>query len=189
MAVEGPGVGIGDFSCPEGLFSFRSPTRNRVEFSFLPFPADALSHWNGPDAIPNDWDDGSLPASLPHDLITFWRAEIAYELNRSQAEIWTWANGILAAVWIGYGGNGSDVKAKAWTAFNVCQIFGGAYHWVKRQLGFSTLIVVAALVSAGCDSGCVTPPPPWKTTYADPVVWVEDGVVTTNAPPVNLQAE
>ena len=52
IVIEGPGVGIGNFKSPDGLFSFFSPSINRIEFKIIEFPSDEHSWWNGPDGIP-----------------------------------------------------------------------------------------------------------------------------------------
>ena len=183
FCTEGPGVGIGDFESPDHRFRMRSPNINRVDFSFSVFPADAASWWNGPDFLPNDIPGGALPSSLPHDAICKFIKQIADELGISEDEVWVWATGILASVWEAYGGDGIQTKAEVYAAYNAIRPSRRIYRWFKRRLGFASLMFVAALASAGCDSGCFTPPPPWRTTVADPVVWVEAGVVSTNAPP------
>ena len=182
IVVEGPGVGIGNFEAPDGLFSITSPTINRVELDHLPFPADEFSQWNGPDGLPNTWKGGVLPASLPHDKICTWIKEIAAKLGLTEDEVWVWASGILSTVWEFYGGSTPQAKTESWFAYYITRNVRRPYKWIKRRLGFSSILILA-LVSTGC-SGCLDPRPDWHVTHADPVISVEAGIVTTNTPPV-----
>ena len=187
MTVEGTGVGIGDFQSPDHLFKFLSPTQNRVDFSFEPFPADENSWWNGPDGIPNDWDGGSIPGSLAHDPICKFMRAIAEELGMTEKEVWHWASGILAIVWRDYGGKDSKAKSESWAAYNLTRLLRRPYLWARRRFKSFFMIVAVALVSSGCDSGCLSSPPSdWRLTHGTPVVSIEDGVVTTNTPPTAL---
>ena len=176
MVVEGPGVGIGDFTSPDGIFKMSSPTVNRVEMDFATFPADKNSPWNGPDVIKNNLAGGSLPASLPHDLICTWRNEIAAALGLTVDEVWVWASGILAAVWQAYGGDDPRARLESWLAYQLTRIFGQSYTWIKRHLALITLLAAAAALP-GC-AGCAVPD--WHVVEGTTVVSEEDGHVTTN---------
>lgn len=181
IVVEGPGVGIGAYQTADHLFTMISPDLNRVEFTIQPFPADAKSPWNGPDAIRNDWRGGSLPASLVHDLITLHRDAIAYELDRKPREIWTWSSGILASVWDYYGGDNPKSRLESWLAYHLTKRLGRTYTWLKRHLTMLMLLTALAILP-GC-AGCTAPD--WHVTEATPVISVEAGVpgVVTNTPP------
>lgn len=177
MVIEGPGVGIGDFASPDGIFKMVSPTVNRLEMDFATFPADKNSPWNGPDVIKNDLAGGSLPASLPHDLICKWKKEIAAALGISVEEVWVWASGVLAAVWQAYGGDNPRTKAESWLGYQLTRIFGKPYRWIKRQLALILLLSALAILP-GC-AGCAAPD--WYVVEGTPVVSIEGGQVSTNA--------
>lgn len=179
MVIDGPGVGIGSFKSPDGLFEMISPTINRIEFIFLPFAADKDSPWNGPDGLPNTWPGGALPASLPHDFICKWRQAIAKKLEFTEDEVWVWASGILSTVWKHYGGDDVRTYGESWLSYYVTRFGRRPYAWFKRRFGFMCLFV-AVCVASGC-TGC--PRPDWNVTYADPVISIESGVVTTNTLP------
>ena len=181
ITIEGPGLGIGDFQSSDHVFTMLSDTLNRVNFIIAPFPADAKTIWNGPDGIPNTWEGGSIPASLVHDFICHHRPGIAGELNITQAEVWEWAAKIMAIIWEHYGHSTTQARTESWIAYNIVRNVRRPYTWLKRKLGFATVIILASLLT-GC-SGCLQSLPEGRVTYADPVISVEQGIVTTNAPP------
>lgn len=183
MVIEGPGVGIGDFASPDGIFKMVSPNINRLEMDFATFPADENSPWNGPDGIKNNLDGGSLPSSLPHDLICKWRNEIAAALGITVEEVWVWASGVLAAVWQAYGGDNPRAKAESWLGYQLTRIFGKPYMWIKRHLALILLLSALAILP-GC-AGCAVPD--WHVVDATPVIAVEAGVpgVVTNSVPAD----
>jgi len=180
MVIEGPGVGIGDFAAADGTGFFYSPHINRCEFSFPAFPA-AKSWWNGPDGIPNKNKGGRIPASLAHDFICHFLSRIATTLDLSEAEVWEWASGILANVWAHYGHYTPRAKSESWLAYHATRLSRRPYRWLRRKLGFA-LVILAAITLSGC-SGCQAVPD-WRVVAADPVIWVENGVVQTNTPPI-----
>ena len=184
MVVEGPGVGIGYFRSADGVFTMLSPTLNRVDFKFSKFPPDAESVWNGPDLIPNDWDGGSVPASLVDDFTKFYRREIAAELSLTDADIWDWSTAIMAVIWDHYGHYTTRAKTESWLAYHLIRPARRPYQWIKRRLGFAC-VILAALASTGC-TGCLDPRPAWHVTYADPVISIEQGIVTTNTPSATI---
>lgn len=183
IVVEGPGVGIGDFASPDGIFKMSSPNVNRLEMDFATFPADEHSPWNGPDVIKNDLAGGSLPSSLPHDLICKWKKEIAAALGLSVEEVWVWASGVLAAVWQAYGGDNPRAKAESWLAYHLTKRLGRPYIWLKRHLTLLALLASLAILP-GC-AGCAAPD--WHVVEATPVISVEAGVpgVVTNGIPAD----
>ena len=182
LTIEGPGVGIGNFIAIDGLFDFHSPTINKVEFNVIPFPANADSPWNGPDGIPNTWKGGSVPSSLFHDFICLNCSAISLALNITEDEMWEWASGILSTSWEHYGHYTPRAQGESWLAYYITRYARRPYAWVKRKLGF-LCIVIAAVAVTGC-TGC-PPSNLWRVTSADPVLWVEDGITTTNTPPVS----
>ena len=160
MVIEGPGVGIGDFASPDGIFKMSSPNVNRLEMDFATFPADEHSPWNGPDVIKNDLAGGSLPASLPHDLICRWKKEIAAALGISVED----------------GGDNPRAKAESWLGYQLTRIFGKPYMWIKRHFALIALLAAAAALP-GC-AGCAVPD--WHVVEGTPVVSIEGGQVSTN---------
>lgn len=180
IVVEGPGVGIGDFQSPDRLFTMFADTINKVTFLHAPFPPDSHSPWNGPDGIPNDWAGGSLPASLTHDFICLYLKQIASELELTEDEVWEWAASILSGIWEHYGNSTTQAKTESWFAYNIVRNIRRPYYWLKRKLGFASIILLAITLT-GC-SGCLKSRPPYRVTHADPIISVERGVVTTNAP-------
>lgn len=181
IVIEGPGVGIGDFKSPDRLFSMISPTINRVDFNIQPFPADKKSWWNGPDGIPNDWSVGVLCGSLVHDPTCEFIKAIAAELDLTEDEVWEWASGILATITDYYGGSNTRSSAESWLAYNITRNVRKPYQWLRRRLGFVS-VIIATLLITGC-SGCLKLPPDWRVSHADPIIWVEGGVTITNTPP------
>lgn len=183
IVIEGPGVGIGCFKSPDGLFSFVSPSINRIEFKIIEFPADERSWWNGPDGIPNTWGKGAVPGSLVHDGTCQFRKLISGELGITVDEVWVWSSGILSTVWDYYGGDTSRSNVETWIAYNITRNLRRPYEWAKRRLGLS-LVVIAAMLFTGC-LGCHARPD-WHVTEADPIISIESGIVTTNTPPIIL---
>ena len=183
ITVEGPGVGIGDFRSDDGIFTMLSSTINRIDFRFLPFPPDQKSIWNGPDFLPNNREGGSLPSSLPHDFVCYYRPQIAAELSLTENEVWVWSSGILSTVWEYYGGANIRTSGESWIAYHITRNARRPYQWLRRRFGFVSVIIGVALIS-GCN-GCSSRPD-WHVTYADPVISIERGIVTTNTPPATI---
>jgi len=182
MVVEGPGVGIGNFESPDGLSTIASAPINVVEFKISPIPPDTKSPWNGPDGLPNTWEGGALPGSLPHDFICTWLKQIAEKLGLTEDEVWIWSSGILSTVWEYYGGGTAQAKTESWFAYYITRNVRRPYKWLKRRFGFAC-IILSVIASTGF-SGCFgSKRPDWHVTYADPVISVEDGVVATNSVP------
>jgi hypothetical protein len=186
IVIEGPGVGCIDFPAPDKSGTIISPTINRCELSFQPFPA-LESWWNGPDVIPNKNRGGRIPGSLAHDFICHFIRMIAQENGLTEDEVWEWASGILAVIWEHYGHYDAQAKRESWIAYHATRLFRRPYKVIQRLLGFASIIMIA-LTLTGC-SGCQAIPD-WRVTAADPVIWVENGVTQTNTPPASpLQGE
>jgi len=180
IVVEGPGVGAINFTAPDGTGKIISPHINRCEFVFNPFPS-AGSWWNGPDVIRNVNQGGRIPGSLVHDFICNFLLSIAAAAGLTKEEVWEWASGILAAVWAHYGHYTPRAKSESWLAYHATRLSRRPYRWLRRNLGFA-LVILAAITLSGC-SGCQAVPD-WRVVEADPVIWVEAGVVQTNTPPI-----
>ena len=131
-------------------------------------PEDGL--WNGPDVIPNDWSDGSMEASLWHDLIWHYAADIAEQTGLTVREVKSWGNGILKAGWEAYGVKlGKDGwwnRFKAWCAYQLTELVKGWYG--KNKAG---LLVLAVL---SCGGGCYTAPD-WTAEVPEDPVEYEQG--------------
>ena len=119
-----------------------------------------LKFWNGPDVIQNNLKDGSLEASLWHDLIWVFAKEIATAWGCSDLDVMLWANGLFHAAWKNYGKmypSARLVNQKARIAYGVVTFSAPWYHRLKKVFG---LAVVLLCVCGGCD-GCAlfeTPP-------------------------------
>lgn len=164
--IRGPGIGVGNASA--GPLTIESEKGGeRVVLSAAPFPASS-GEWNGPNVIPDDLRDGSLEASLWHDLIWGHAAELSGQLGMSTADLLEWSNGILAAAWRGYGKrkygrSEASGRRRGWLAYNVCRI--GA--WIKALWLKLCCMALATALLAGCD-GCATPPD-WEVESASEV--------------------
>ena len=153
--IRGEGVGIGSASAgPLRIESEKGG--NRVRLTASPFAADT-GYWNGPNVIPDNLGDGSLEASLWHDLIWTFCDELAAQLGMTRAQLLAWSNGVLAAAWRGYGARrGRSPRILPYLGYNLCR-FGA---WLKDRIFKFFCIGVATLFLTGC-TGCETPPP-WE---------------------------
>lgn len=148
----GGGIGIG--TCTVGVLTIESiPGGDSVKLTSKPFPPDSKL-WNGPNIIPDTWDDGSMEMSLWHDLIWVYAKDIGKALNMSEQEVMKWGNGILVAAWKGYASMyyGKDRNLLSKIAYRICEL--GRRFW-----RFIVCLVVVAML-AGCD-GC-TAIPDWE---------------------------
>ena len=130
VTIVGDGVGIGSASCgPLTIMSIKGG--DKCILTCAPFdPEDRL--WNGPDILPNERNDGSMVASLWHDLIWGFAADIASQTGLSVAEVKQWGNGVLFSVWRSYA-----QKNGVWTWFNRL-LARAAYvvtSWSKKWYG------------------------------------------------------
>ena len=164
--IRGEGVGIGSASAgPLRIESEKGG--NRVRLTASPFAADT-GYWNGPNVIPDNLGDGSLEASLWHDLIWTFCDELAAQLGMTRAQLLAWSNGVLAAAWRGYGKrkygrSEASGRRRGWLAYNVCRI--GA--WIKALWLKLCCMALATALLAGCD-GCATPPD-WEVESASDI--------------------
>ena len=163
--VAGPGVGkIGEAHA--GPLSIVPLSENRVRLECEPFaPESGL--WNGPNVIPDNLGDGSLEASLWHDLVWGFADDIAEQTGRTRQEVMKWGNGILCSCWRGYGEKVYRKRRNrlARAAYGVCEF---ARRWWKA-------VFVAAAVAgiAGCH-GCAAPPQ-WEMEDASAMEQTEGG--------------
>lgn len=178
LPLVGPGVGIGDFTSPDGIFRMVSSGPNRIDFYIKKFPAKG-SIWNGPDGIPNDWCVGAAPGSLFHDFICYYRDPIAIAVKKTEKQVWKWASGVLAAVWNFYGGDNTKSQAESWLAWAITRVVYQPYSWLRRQLGGKLALVI---LSASLFSGCDFKPPDYQVVEEETtaIVWQEGTTVTTN---------
>ena len=113
--------------------------------------------WNGPDVIPNDWHDGSLEASLWHDLIWHYSEEIARQTGMSRQEVLHWGNGILTACWRGYAAqlypDARAVGVKTAAAYAATEAARPWYHALKRLCRRAAGWFAAAALFAGLLGG------------------------------------
>ena len=160
--IRGEGVGIGSASAgPLRIESEKGG--NRVRLTASPFAADT-GYWNGPNVIPDNLGDGSLEASLWHDLIWTFCDELAAQLGMTRAQLLAWSNGVLAAAWRGYGARrGRSPRILPYLGYNVCRI--GA--WIKALWLKLCCMALATALLAGCD-GCATPPD-WEVESASDI--------------------
>lgn len=152
LTVRGVGCGIG--VAEAGPLRIEGEAGGKVcHLVCEPFGGEARL-WNGPNVIPDTLQDGSMEASLWHDLIWTYCSSIAKQTGKSEADILAWSNGILSAAWVAYGAaRGKDARGsrvKAYIAYNVCRL--GA--WIKRGwLRIAGCVAVCALCG-----GCIAPP-------------------------------
>jgi len=175
VAFEGPGIGMGNFD--NGILKITSVKgQNNVQLYANPFEANT-HYWNGPDLIPNDWEDGSMEASLWHDLICQFKKQIAKAFKTSVRKVIAWANGILSAAWRGYSKiykHPKLVNLKAKIAYRVCQIGYPIYapiQWIRKKIGRLLMLALLATVISGC-AGC-SPEPDWHMTDASKIDYTE----------------
>lgn len=120
----------------------------------------AMKFWNGPDLISNTLKDGSLEASLWHDLIWFFANDIANAWGITALEVLEWANGLFHAAWRDYGKmypNAKFVPQRARIAYGVVHFAAPWYHRVKKLFG---LALVLMCVCGGCDGCALFEAPP-----------------------------
>lgn len=165
------GDGAGGVNWANHVLQIVSIDDDNVRFHAEPFAATTC-YWNGPSVV-KDFDDGRIEASLFHDLIWEWSAEIAEANGMSEAELLTWSNKHLAIMWREYG-NGKGcipwaVRAKSWLAAQLCDSW--AARWWRRL----TVLALLATMMGGC-AGCLQIPD-WTVTDAGAVVYEkpEDG--------------
>jgi len=160
---SGIGIGIGCFQ-NDVLQIVSEKGGGTLKLACKAFSAE-LRIWNGPDLIPNDWDDGSMEASLWHDLLWNYRKSIAKVCGMTEQEVMKWANGVLSSAWEGYARmyhkEAMLVPQKAKAAWNITEIGRRVYHPFKKIVtavrGWFVLAVVCSSLLAGC-GGCSTPP-------------------------------
>ena len=131
VTITGAGVGIGDADC--GPLSIRStPGGDVCVLTCSPFDADE-GLWNGPDVLPNERKDGSMEASLWHDLIWGFAADIAVQTCLDDAAaVKQWGNGVLYAVW-----SATARRNGTWSWFNriLARVAYNVTTWSRRWYG------------------------------------------------------
>lgn len=130
VTITGKTAGIGNADC--GPLSIRSDKGGtEAVLTCSPFAADE-GLWNGPDVLPNERDDGSMVASLWHDLIWYYAEEIAEQVGMSVSDVKQWGNGVLLAVWRSY----AKSKGK-WHGLNKYLAKAAFYitSWAKNWYG------------------------------------------------------
>lgn len=188
LTIKSPGIGIGNFTSPDEVFTMESPTEDALVFDVKTFPADEHSIWNGPDVLPNkskgDLIKGATPGSLFHDFVCHYIEEIAQATGLSVEEVWKWAAGVLALVWDYYGGGTTRSKIEAYIGYNVVRLFRKPYAIFCKFIKRFWVIMVLSCTLMGCES--CTMPPKGEVVGGD-IIWVENGVVTTNTTPTQTR--
>lgn len=157
----GDGIGIG--TCTVGVLTIKSIGGDMVKLIAKPFaPESGL--WNGPNIIPDTWDDGSMEMSLWHDLIWVYAKDIGKALNMSEQEVMKWGNGILVAAWNGYAEKyGKNRGWMANVAYRICEV--GRRFW-----RFIVSVAIVALLT-GCN-GC-SAIPEWTMEESTSIEYVK----------------
>lgn len=150
VEISVSGEGAGGVNWRNDVLEIVSANADAVTFRVVPFPA-STGYWNGPSVVA-DFDDGRIEASLFHDLIWTWSAEIAEANGMTEAELLTWSNLHLAVMWREYGKRhgawGWAVRFKSWLAANVCG------SWLSRVWRRIVSLVMVSLMIGGC-AGCI----------------------------------
>ena len=194
IVVSGKGVCIGNAQV--GPLTIKSwPDAGTVTLEAEPFEA-STGYWNGPNVVPDDLKDGSLEASLWHDLIWHFCGDIARQTGKSAGQVLEWSNGILAAAWqvlewsngilsaawrfYGrelYGRSEGSGRRRGWLAYQVCR-FGA---WFKKFFVRISCMAFAAGLLAGCN-GCANPPE-WDVVDSSGELMIAHGVSAPAAGP------
>lgn len=165
VEISVSGAGAGGVNWRNDVLEISSTNTDTVTFRAMPFPA-STGYWNGPSVVV-DFDDGRIEASLFHDLIWTWSAEIAEANGMTETELLTWSNLHLAVLWREYGKRKGcralAVRFKSWLAANVCG------SWLSRAWRRIVSMVILSLMLGGC-SGCIGIPD-WTVDDASEVVY------------------
>jgi len=165
VEISVSGAGAGGVNWRNDVLEIESANTDTVTFRVMPFAA-TTRYWNGPSVVA-DFDDGRIEASLIHDLIWTWSAEIAEANGMSETELLTWSNLHLAVLWREYGKRKGckalAVRFKSWLAANVCG------SWLSRVWRRIVALVMISLMLGGC-SGCIGIPG-WTVDDASEVIY------------------
>ena len=165
VTIEVYSKGVGRFNFENETLKITSPHSDCVILHSETF-ASSAHYWNLASIIKDakekgGEDDGRDEASLFHDLIDTFNADIAKANNTTSKDVSDWSDGVLTIIWRSYGKKkGKDgwwLNLNTKAALNVCR---------SRLRGLWGRIVGVIVIALSCllISGCDDVPDGYSTT-------------------------